>query len=142
MKKIDKLPEGMVLIRQNCGVKVFNNEGRWGEYKPGFHIQQPLAGFVKKEWWEAINIFQNLKFEKDNEILNKVVRVGGKITKEDLLKYTDLQKWIDLQNETKNFYNTVVEFNVLVGINWDEQKEYRRTTVSLGVNSWEIVNYE
>lgn len=141
LKKIDSLPEGMVLIRQNCGVKVFNNEGRWGEQKPGFNIQQPLAGFVKKEWWEAINTFQNLTFEKENEILNKMVRIGKEITKEDLLKHTDLQKWLDLQNETKNFYNTVVEFNVLVGVNWDKEEDYRRTIVLLGVVEWELVDF-
>jgi hypothetical protein len=141
LKNIDSLPEEMVLIRQNCGIKVFNNEGRWGEQKTGFHIQQPLAGFVKKEWWKAINIFQNLKLGKDNEILNKMVRVGEEITKEDLLKHTDLQKWLDLQIETKNFYNTIVEFNILVGINWDKEEDYRRTIVLLGTVEWELVNF-
>lgn len=140
-KNIDSLPEGMVLIRQNCGIKVFNNEGRWGEQKPGFHIQQPLAGFVKKEWWEAINTFQNLKLGKDNEVLNKMVLVGEKITKEDLLKHTDIQKWLDLQNETKNFYSTIVEFNVLVGINQNKEEEYRRTVVILGEVEWELVDF-
>ena len=141
LKNIDSLPEGMVLIRQNCGIKVFNNEGRWGEQKTGFHIQQPIIGFVKKEWWEAINIFQNLKLEKDTEILNKVFRVGGKITKEDLLKYTDLQKLLDLQIETKNFYNTIIEFNVLVGIDRNKEEDYRRTIVLLGKVEWELVEF-
>ena len=144
-KNIDSLPEGMVLIRQNCGVKVFNNEGRWGEQKPGFHIQQPLAGFVKEEWWKAVNIFQNLKIDGDNkegnEALNKMIRVGKEVTKDDLLKYTDLQKWLDLQNETKNFHNTVVEFNVLVGVNWEKEEQYRRTVVLLGIKEWQMVDF-
>ena len=140
-KNIDSLPEGMVLIRQNCGIKVFNNEGRWGEQKPGFHIQQPLAGFVKEEWWKAVNIFQNLKLERGCEILNKMVRVGEEISKEDLLKHTDLQKWLDLQKEAKNFYNTVVEFNVLVGVNLDKEEDYRRTVVLLGIKEWEVADF-
>lgn len=137
---IDSLPKGMVLIRQCCGVKIYNNEGRWGERHLGFHIQQPLTGFVMKEWWEAIDIFQNLKLGNDNEVLNKMMRIGKEITKEDLLKHTDLQKWLDLQNKTKNFYNTIVEFNVLVGINREGEEDYRRTIVLLGKQEWELVD--
>jgi hypothetical protein len=138
--EIDSLPKGMVLIQQKQGFRIVNNSGKFGEYKPGFHIVQPVVGFVKKEFWDSINIFQNLNIDND-EVKNKFNELNLKVTEENLLKYTDLKKWIDLKKETKNFYHTVVEFNVLVGINWEGEYYYKRTMCSLGIKEWEIVNY-
>ena len=134
-----ELSNDMVLIKEVGEVRVINNTGRWGELQHGFHIIQPLSGFVNKEWWDSINIFQNINVEK-SEVIEKIVKSGKEITKEDLLKYTDLQKWLDLQNNTRNFFNTIVEFNILVGINRDGSEEYRRTFCELGKIKWGVVD--
>jgi hypothetical protein len=141
MEKIDKLPENMVLIKQKSEARIINRTDRWGQQMPGFYINQPLVGFVTKEFWEDIDTFQNLKLGKDSEVLNKMVTIGEKVTKDDLLKHTDLQKWIDLQNKTKNFYNTVAEFVVLVGVDVNGEEEYKRTAVLLGEVTWEVINF-
>lgn len=138
MKNITDLPDGMVLIKEVGGVKVFNNTGRWGETLSGFHIQQPLCGFVDELFWNNINIFQNINI-KDDDVIRKMIRVGEKVTDEDMQKHTDIKKWNDLIKETNYFNNTIEEFMILTGINSDGVKEYERAYCELGKVNWGIV---
>ena len=129
--------EGLVLITKRKAI-VHNNSGRFGEVKPGFFINQPIAGFVSEEYWEAINIFQNLNIEND-EVIKEMIREGKETTEECLLNCPNIKKWLKLQEKMKSFYNIVEEFNVLVGINHNGEPEYRRCYCLLGNKDWELV---
>jgi len=92
------------------------------------------AGFVKKEDWKNIEKFQNLKLDipKHNDIMLKVVREYDKITSEDIKKYPEIKKWIDMGKEDKNFKNSIAEFNLLYSIDEHGEETYLRTAVLAG----------
>jgi hypothetical protein len=135
--EISELLKDMVLIKQNYEFRVINNSGRFSEQKPGFYIQSPIAGFVEKNLWESIDIFQKINI-KESDVLNRMIKVGQEITEEDLLKHTDLQKWLDLQNKTKCFCSIIEEFNILVAINMKKEEIWCRTFCELGKSVWSL----
>jgi hypothetical protein len=115
-------PDGMILIQKVRGVKVYGNCGRFSEEEFGFSVQQPIAGFVKKQFWEGVQEYQNIK-----------------IVGEHLLSISEGAKWKSIMEKYKRFTSTITEFNILVGINPKGEKQHRRTICELGKNEWEQV---
>ena len=136
---INGLPENMVLIQQTCGVRVFNNEGRFSELMVGFHIQSPIVGFVTKKFWEQIDIFQKLKI--DDHIIQKVILIDEEEPSvEDYAEYPDLEEWDEIREGNSLFNSPVCEFNILNGVGQDGKIDYRRAHSLIGASDWKLID--
>lgn len=138
MKELQEFFGNHVMIIQTKRISYNYNEGRFSESQYGFTIEQPLVGFVNKDFWEQIRAFQKLDTSKiSNDDVFNLLKVAG-----DDLKITSLEslKWKDLINKNDIFQSQIVEFNIITGISIDRSKFCRRTFMEIGKDLWREVS--
>jgi hypothetical protein len=109
--------EKQILIKQTkLPTKVFR-EDKYFEKTENWYIDNPLSGLITEKFWNEIKRFQELCYVDDQ-----------------FKNIDDIEKWKQLQKESKSFYNTIVEFNVQIS-----NEEYRRSFCELGKKLWKEV---
>lgn len=137
---IESILTDYVLIRQRKEISLIPNGGRWGETLPGFSIDTPVVGLIKRKDWDNIRLFQSIKFPGNDLVLNIVLLdPHPKISKEEIMKNFWCNVWLKLQKETNDFENTIYEFNLLVEVTPKGDEIYRRYCALLGIDNWEEV---
>jgi hypothetical protein len=124
-----------VFIKEDREPKAISNTDHWGLNLDGFYIKDPVAGYVKKDYWELLQRFQNIKLYGTAESIEhsktviKAIKLGEVLTEDERLV---VRSWLQLQNESGKFYNTVEEFNVIAGQLSSGDVCYKRTCALLG----------
>jgi hypothetical protein len=125
-----------VYIYETGPPKLLRRYGNFGQSENGFYFMMPGAGLVKKDYWEALNKFQNNVITKEDEEWARLYANGDPKLFDNTPKPPFLEVWDRLREKHKSFYNTIEEFNVISEVDWEGIVQYRRASLMMGRPSW------